>query len=175
MLVACSRCRAPRSSRAPTLICVATKSATSSSSSIRISRAKRPTISRRMAKSGSWRLQTSPLASRETSSLPSGCSSPSIRSLASTIWRPSVSRASNVCSSSSSEARLPDEELNVIQQQQVGPATLLPEAGQARAAERFDKAGDELLGRQIDGSGTRMRCGDTRRGSPATGASCRRP
>ena len=128
-----------------------------------------------MAKSGSWRLQTSPLASRETSSLPSGCSSPSMRSLASTIWRPSVSSASNVCSNSSSEARLPDKKLNIVDQQQVGSATFLPETGQSRAAERFDKAGDELLGRKIDGSGTRMGAAILGADRPQTNASCRRP
>ena len=90
------------------------------------------TISSRMAKSGSWRLQTSPLASRETSSLPSGCSSPS-DAIAGEHDLPAFGQQHVERVQQFVERRpLAGEKLHVVEQQQVGAAALLPEAGQAR-------------------------------------------
>ena len=98
-----------------------------------------------------------------------------MRSLASTICRPSAKQHVERVEQFVERRPLAREELDVVEQQQIGPATFLPEAGQSRAAQCFDEAGDELLGRQIDGPRARVRVRDTRRGSPAASASCRRP
>ena len=84
-----------------------------------------------MAKSGSWILQTNPLASRETSSLPSGCNSRE-RTVAGEHDLPPFGQQHVERVEQFVERRpLAGEELHVVEQEQIGTTTFLPEAGQA--------------------------------------------
>ena len=83
--------------------------------------------------------QTMPLASRVVSSGPSSASSAGGRSAEKTSCRPSRSSVSMVCSNSTWVARLPIEELQIVEDQQAHAAILAAEAGQPAAAERFEE------------------------------------
>ena len=80
-----------------------------------------------------------------------------------------------MCCSSSSVRCLPTKNCRSSITSSSRAATLLAEARQAAAANRFDEAGRELLGREIDSGGARDDAVDTRGPSPAANAFCRRP
>ena len=129
----------------------------------------------RVANSGGSISHTSPPASRDVSSGPSARNSAE-RPVARQHELPAVGeqRVDRVLQFFE-RPRLADEELQVVDHQQIGPAALLAKAGQAAAAHRFDETRRELLGRQIHGRRPADVAGDIRARSPAADASCRRP